>query len=304
LFDRIEAAKIIVISFSGGRTSAYMTKRLIEEYSATKEIIILFANTGEEDERTLKFVDQCEKFFGHPVIWLEAVVIPERGKGTTFKVVNFETATRPNAKEGPFEQVTRKFGISNRVFPNCTRELKERPIWAYVRSLGLKKGEFVMPIGIRADEKDRVSEAALERNIVYPLIPWDIKKTDVIAYWKKQTFDLYLPEHLGNCAWCWKKSLRKHLTLAIEKPDVFETPKRFEDEYAFHGPGHTGEPRRFFRQKMTVDQLKARAKEGNFEPFVDGNEAFDPELDVGGGCGDSCEAFADYHSDDLAELLG
>lgn len=78
LFDKPK----LQISFSGGETSAYMAQRLIKECNKTHEIITLFANTGEEAEETLEFVDKCDREFGLNVIWLEADVNPELGKGT------------------------------------------------------------------------------------------------------------------------------------------------------------------------------------------------------------------------------
>ena len=63
----------LAISFSGGRTSAVMTKLCVDKFSETHDIAITFANTGSEHENTLKFVDQCDKHFGWNVVWVEAV---------------------------------------------------------------------------------------------------------------------------------------------------------------------------------------------------------------------------------------
>ena len=53
--------KRLFISFSGGRTSAYMARRLLRDRPADTEIVTVFANTGQEDERTLEFVDRCDR---------------------------------------------------------------------------------------------------------------------------------------------------------------------------------------------------------------------------------------------------
>ena len=50
------------ISFSGGRTSAYMLYKVLEAHdmSLPSDAIVCFANTGKEDEATLKFVHDIE----------------------------------------------------------------------------------------------------------------------------------------------------------------------------------------------------------------------------------------------------
>ena len=61
-----------VISFSGGRTSAYMLYRIIQENNGLpEEAIVCFANTGKEVEATLKFVKDCEINWGIEIHWLE-----------------------------------------------------------------------------------------------------------------------------------------------------------------------------------------------------------------------------------------
>lgn len=44
------------ISFSGGRTSAYMTKMLLDNFNDKYDFIVTFANTGMEHNKTLDFI--------------------------------------------------------------------------------------------------------------------------------------------------------------------------------------------------------------------------------------------------------
>lgn len=43
------------------------------------EILVVFANTGQENEKTLEFVDKCDLFFGFNTVWLEAEIDPRVG---------------------------------------------------------------------------------------------------------------------------------------------------------------------------------------------------------------------------------
>ena len=278
----------LLISFSGGRTSAYMTRRLLQEIQPGVEVLVVFANTGQEHEATLDFVRRCDEHFNFRTVWVEAVVNPRHRAGTKERVVDFATADRAG---GPFEAAIEKFGIPNQIFPHCTRELKERPIHALMRTMGWKAGSYATAIGIRADEIDRQSETAEQRAIIYPLIGWGVTKPDVLQFWRQQPFDLALPEHLGNCMWCWKKSLRKHLTLVTQYPDVFSFPERMEALHHDKGPGgDLYRPRRFFRGHRSVADLRAEAQQA-FELFQDPNYAQEADMPTG-GCSESCEAFA------------
>ena len=55
------------ISFSGGRTSAYMLYKVLQAHqmSLPDEAIVCFANTGKEDEATLRFVQDCSERYRH-----------------------------------------------------------------------------------------------------------------------------------------------------------------------------------------------------------------------------------------------
>lgn len=81
----------LLVSFSGGQTSAYMSA-LLKEHSRNR-LIFVFANTGQENEKTLEFVDKVDRAFDLGVVWVEADVKP-KGIGTKHLIVSFETASR------------------------------------------------------------------------------------------------------------------------------------------------------------------------------------------------------------------
>lgn len=276
-----------------------MAKRLLDERTANQELLFVIANSSQEDPRSLEFADRCDRAWGLNLVYVEAAIDPKVGVGTSHSVVSFDTADRSGRV---FEEMVRKYGLPNKNYPHCTRELKLHPIHSYAESVW--GPEYQTAIGIRADEVDRMSRSAAAKRIIYPLIKWGIKKPDVVAWWKEQPFDLYLPENWGNCTWCWKKTLRKHLTNITQRPDVYDFPERLERQYALAGRSAKPEPRVLFRERMTTVDLRRRALEP-FEPFVDGNEAYDPDLDVpGGACGtDSCEIWADDDSPEMEAML-
>lgn len=55
----------LFVSFSGGETSARMTQMLLTKWRRKYDkVVVVFANTGEENEATLDFVCQCDIAFG------------------------------------------------------------------------------------------------------------------------------------------------------------------------------------------------------------------------------------------------
>lgn len=227
----------ILISFSGGRTSAFMTKYIIEsEKYAHREKVVIFANTGKEREETLEFVNECDKRWNLGVHWIEADVQHIEKIGTLPKKITYETASRNGE---PFEQMIKKYGLPNKAFPHCTRELKQVPINKYMKQLGHKKYETA--IGIRIDETTRINwENAKKQNFIYPLVT-DVRidKNYIRHFWDAQSFDLKLKDYEGNCDMCWKKSERKLMTMILENPKLIEwwnemEIKYGENEYVFY----------------------------------------------------------------------
>lgn len=285
----------IKCSFSGGRTSALMAKKMKEEISDEYEIVFIFANTGEESELTLIFINECNKRWSLNLVWVEAVVHHGERKASSHRIVTFETASRNGE---PFEEVIKKYGIPNMDFEPCNRELKLNAMDSYMESIGWI--DYQTAIGIRTDEQRRVNPiTAKKHKIIYPLIDiWPTDKQDVMTFWEDQDFDLGLQDHQGNCKWCWKKSDKKHFRLIHENPEIYDFPRRMEQQYGWHGAPTYGEvdptrkPRTFFRGYRTVDDMFAQAYEvgaPKIIPIKDSRQ-FEFDLDVG-SCSESCEAY-------------
>ena len=217
-----------VVMFSGGRTSAFLAK-YVKENSKYKDSIFVFMNTGKEREETLIFADKCDKKFNLNLIWLEANIQKDKGIGTTYKIVDFKTASRNGE---PFEQMLSKYPMPNNMASNCTRELKQRPIDAYLRD-NYKDFNVIKVVGIRADEAHRKSVNAEIEKVIYPLC--DEVKIDsrfIRNWWEKQSFDLELKDYEGNCDLCFKKSLKKRLTIIKENPNVADWWEKMENKYS------------------------------------------------------------------------
>ena len=269
------------ISFSGGRTSAYMTKLILDNWSDRYEFIVTFANTGLEHPKTLEFIHNCDTYFGFNTIWLEAVVHEGR-IAPTHKIVNFSSASRNGE---PFEEVIKKYGIPNPAFPGCTRDLKLSPIKSYLKSLGIIESRIPSAIGIRADEKRRVNlKTAENRTLEYPLIDvWPTDKDEILDWWQDQPFDLNIDEFEGNCLGCYKKSLKKHFMQIERDPLVYDFHRRMEAKYKKVGP-QEGE-RVFFRGNLSTDKLFALYEETKGAPMRIANASEDS------GCSESCEVY-------------
>jgi 3'-phosphoadenosine 5'-phosphosulfate sulfotransferase (PAPS reductase)/FAD synthetase len=93
------------ISFSGGRTSAYMLWRVLQSNSGLPDdCVVMFANTGKEDEATLQFVRDCGEHWGVPITWLEGQDAEE--PRDRVRVVDFASAARNGE---PFEAVIKRY---------------------------------------------------------------------------------------------------------------------------------------------------------------------------------------------------
>ena len=251
--SHLKKDKLLVCTFSGGRTSAFMGL-MLKEHPNYKEFdkVFIFANTGKERQETLNFIDRCDKEWNLNIVWLEADVQKEKGVGTTYKNVDYNTASR---KGQPFEDMLNKYPLPNNMASNCTRELKQRPIDKYVKQLEYK--EVYTAMGIRFDERHRESNTAKQQNIIYPLIyDMQVDSNFIRKWWDRQPFDLKLKDYEGNCDLCFKKSLKKRLTIIQENPNIAEWWNNMEQNY-----NSEAIPRFDLRTNKSIEQLIEMAKQ-------------------------------------------
>ena len=199
-----------VISFSGGRTSAFMLWRILEAHGGTlpAAVLVLFQNTGREMPATIDFVQECSERWAVPVVWLEYARAPS---GPTYRVVNHNSASRDG---DPFRAlINAKSALPNPVQRFCTVEMKIKTAKRYiVAERGWKRWTNI--VGLRADERRRVERATdPKRNkkdrwdVRCPLAEAGVTVSAVATFWRTQPFDLRLAgKWEGNCDGCFLKS--------------------------------------------------------------------------------------------------
>ena len=197
--------------------------------SLPDEAVVCFANTGKEDEATLRFVQDCSKRWNVPIIWLEW-----RDNNLGYERVTFETASRNGE---PFRDMC----IKRKALPNgfmrfCTKELKIDIVHNYIKDVGI--GTIDNPcaqmVGIRSDEQRRVSKMRGKSgtdhkkdwigDFLVPLADAGVISTHVGEFWENQSFNLQTPMHNGksfhsNCDLCFHKPVAQIVSLIQEKPE-------------------------------------------------------------------------------------
>lgn len=212
------------VSFSGGRTSAYMLRRILDAHGGAmpEDAHVLFANTGKERLETLDFVHECETRWNVRVRWLEAEITHgNAGKlRHGFREASYATASRNGE---PFEAMIRaRSFLPNPVMRACTTELKIRPMKAFAMSVGFD--HWTNAIGLRADEPRRVAKTTaptVDRwENACPLAAAGVTLADVSAFWSASPFDLQLQPHEGNCDLCFLKGRSKIDRLIRARPQL------------------------------------------------------------------------------------
>lgn len=200
------------ISFSGGRTSAYMLWRVLQSNDGLPaDAVVCFANTGKEDEATLRFVRDCGEQWGVRINWLEY-----RPDG--FACVDYESASRSGE---PFEAlITKKNYLPNPVARFCTEELKVKTINRFLEANNIDAETMV---GVRSDEPRRVGKLR-ERGLLVPLVDAGVRQEEVQSFWKSTSFDLGLEFRdgitaVGNCDLCFLKGPGQVMALIRDKPE-------------------------------------------------------------------------------------
>ena len=194
----------IIVSFSGGQSSALMGAYFCEKYAKRigHDIHFFFADTGQEMPETYKFIEEFEHLYKIKI---------EKSKKDLKRLIH-DTGYLPN-----------------RVMRYCTSRIKEYPAKKYANELGYKTNEYIMAIGLRYDEPLRVHR--MKEKHLLPLHYGHVTKEQVNEYWNNQPFKLNIPNFKGNCKFCFLKSSSKLIALAKEYPNEFQEWVEIEEKY-------------------------------------------------------------------------
>ena len=266
-----------LISFSGGRTSAYMLWRILQAHGGAlpNDVHVAFANTGKEREETLRFVHECATRWGVRVRWIEwlsrlkSIPVAKR-----FEEVGFNSASRNGE---PFAAlIASKKSTPNSVARWCTEELKVKTIQAFMEASG--HTEYANVIGLRADEPRRVAKGR-ERGSVTPLADDGITNRMVRAFWARQDFDLGLLPFEGNCDGCFLKARPKLWEVERTKPGTLQWWSDMET-----GPGKG----RFVTEYSYAELMR----DVRTQPDMFAGGLFDDDPDMDAECGLWCDGGA------------
>jgi len=219
-------------------------------------------NTSKERQETLDFLNDC-RYYNIVPIWLEADVNYEKGKVTGFKITD---RLRCEEDGSVFESMLKKYPLPNNKASNCTRELKQRPKEQFIKKY-FSNYEIITVVGIRADEAHRKSIHAERDKVIYPLCDeFPVNSEFIRSWWSRQPFDLQLKDYEGNCDLCFKKSLKKRLTIIKENPERAKWWLEMEEKYADEQV-----PRFDLRTNKSVQELVEMAQ----RPFTKAEDLFE-----------------------------
>ncbi len=297
-----------VVSFSGGRTSAYLCHLMIDLYGR-ENVDFIFMDTGAEHPKTYEFIKKVNKYLGLNLTCLRGDFNQPLGKPHTYKVVDIDDC---NCDLGPYTELVNKYGTPSTAGKWCSSRMKEEVHDKYCDDV-YGKGNYETWLGIRADEPKRLGSIGKSEFIRYMAEISDDEKQDVLNWWNTVVFrdskivsfknrrsvkvffdvrfNLEIPEHLGNCVFCFKKS---NLKLAAAQRDEPELYMQWLDmvEGAKERPEQERESRHImYRGKQSLQSLIATF-DGSTGDAIKARMRGAKHLDTG-SCSESCEVFSD-----------
>jgi hypothetical protein len=323
-----------VVSFSGGRTSAYLV-HLMEEKRKNEglDVEYVFMDTGAEHPKTYEFIRNVAAHYelGERFTCLRSYINPEMNIGPTFRVVGLSDI---GWDLSIWLSMSSKHGNPYIGGAFCTERLKTEPFRKYCESR-FGKGGYLTVLGIRMDEPGRVwgkiiwtklvkyqfsnrenkklwlaarngdlsqwhidsslaekmkERAALEYSVGkrYMLELSDLTKEGVLKFWQEMPFDLELDEWLGNCAFCFKKSIKRVGVAMMQEPELLEEWKKTIQSERVRQVRKNEPERIMYRGKLDIDGVL------KFHEGTDAEQVAE-SMRVYNGCniesGGSCEVF-------------
>lgn len=266
-----------VISFSGGRTSAFMTLEVLNIHPSAE---VIFMDTGAEHPNTYEFIRNFAKHFDVNITCLRVIPNAEMRKASTYEKLSVEQIG-PDLE--PWRRMLRKYGHPYVGGAFCTDRMKTVPFTKYCDEK-YGKGNYERWLGIREDEPNRLGNRGPGFHYLADISDFD--KQDVIDWWSVQEFDLGIQEHLGNCVFCIKKSLQKVALATKDEPELaaefwqmIQDEDKKDDKVMYRSGNSLGEVISLFSD-ISRDELASR---------MTSMRQYDT-----GSCSESCEAFSEF----------
>lgn len=196
--------------FSCGASSAVAAKLTIAGAGPADEVVVAYTDTGSEHPDNARFLADCEKWFGQPILVLRS------------------------PKYGSVDDV-----IEQRRFLNgpagalCTAELKRKPRFAF------QHADDAQVFGYTADSRELERVAKFRANnpeidLRVPLVDRGLTKSDCLAIIERAGIELPAMYRLGyehnNCLGCVKGGMGYWNRIRRDFPDVFARRARQERE--------------------------------------------------------------------------
>lgn len=278
---------IDVVSFSGGRTSAYLVKLRIELYISLGILTkYIFMDTGAEHPETYAFIRRLVAEWGIDLICLRLKVNPILGQANSYEVISIDEIGKDLQ---PWIDMLKKYGTPyNPGGAFCTDRMKLVPYTKYCDEHFGKKN-YTTWLGMRDDEPTRIKP---KEGFDYLATLSDFDKDDVLEWWSEQPFDLNLPEHLGNCVFCIKKGVTKVALAAKDEPLMYDQFAQILESPDTRVVEQRKSPSlEMYRGRTSLRQVVANHAD------IDRDELFNSlrsSKRLGAGCGSqSCEIFSE-----------
>lgn len=272
-----------VISFSGGRTSAY----LVNLFRSDPNAHFVFMDTGAEHPATYQFIKDIVKHWKIDLVCLRVVVNPEMGKGGDYKVIDLDELKQDLE---PWKSMLAKYGAPAYDMAYCTARMKTEPFKKYCEDV-FGKGNYETWLGIRADEPKRLKP---REGFHFLAEISDLVKDEILDWWETQPFDLAITEHLGNCVFCIKKGLNKVALAAKDEPEMAVKWIHVTEGSNVRTEGRKHNHQRMYRGRLhmsdVLDQYKDHDRDEMYKSLRSSKRY------ESGSCSESCEAFADVES--------
>lgn len=236
----------IVCRFSCGAASAVATKLILAEYP-TDQVLIVNAFIKEEHEDNRRFLAECEKWFGHPIMDAS----DDKYGSSTDEV-----------------WLRERFMVSHLGAP-CSSALKRKPLGKVT-----KPGDVVV-VGMTADKRERdrfdnLCDRFHGEQFRAPLIERGLGKDDCLAMIERAGIELPIMYRLGyanaNCIGCPKGGQAYWQNIRADFPERFATIMAIQEDI---GPGANflrfrSGPRA--NERMALSELPAGRGEMKAEP--------------------------------------